>query len=523
MNVMLDLLNGWSSAMWRASWHAGIAAIVVWIVCRTVPTIPARFRAWMWRFVVVKFAVALLWTMPVDVPILPVTTLPAQLPVGTVTDVVPAGLADVAQVSARHEMLIFGLFFVVWCVVLAVSASRILAAWCEAQRLRNDCLRCVDERLLTHVTSYGNRLRLRRLPAVLMKEGEGSPLLIGVIRPAIIVPAALITRLDVSEQCLVVRHELAHLSRGDLAWGMLSSLVRAIFFFHPLAWLADWQLRLTQEIAADELAMSLEQQQPVQYATLLVSIVSKLSARPLIPAMSVGTAGPHQSLQARLSAMRFMQPMSTRKVVAYCVLLGSAALLGMVPWRLVAAEPSAVTQTPPEKSGSGRGKFVSYKDEVLTIQANDGSWIKNKIPTQATTLRWVDPEGFQSVDTSSVLSQLKPGTWVHVVISNSDATIRIGARKAKTVGTFVSFKENRLLILGKNLGESFTKKYGNNVHFNKFRDDVPAYESVDGGEYKLIGVANKVLGDVKEGTILTIHGEGDDNITLVQIGVPNKK
>ncbi len=74
--------------------------------------------------------------------------------------------------------------------------------------------------------------------------------------------------------------------------------------------------------------------------------------------------------------------------------------------------------------------------------------------------------------------------------------------------------------LGKNLGESFARKYGNNVRFNKFRDDVPAFESVDGGEYKSIGTANKVLASVKEGTVITIYGEGDNNITLVQIGVP---
>ena len=76
------------------------------------------------------------------------------------------------------------------------------------------------------------------------------------------------------------------------------------------------------------------------------------------------------------------------------------------------------------------------------------------------------------------------------------------------------------MLLGKNLGESFTKKYGNNLHFNKFADNVPAYESIDGGEYKLIGTANKTLGNVKEGTLVTVHAEGDDNITFIQIGVP---
>ncbi len=40
---------------------------------------------------------------------------------------------------------------------------------------------------------------------------------------------------------------------------------------------------------------------------------------------------------------------------------------------------------------------------------------------------------------------------------------------------------------------------------------------------KVLGFANKELANVKEGTVITVHGEGDDNITVVQIGVPAKK
>jgi len=177
---------------------------------------------------------------------------------------------------------------------------------------------------------------------------------------------------------------------------------------------------------------------------------------------------------------------------------------------------------PREQSGSGRGKFVSFKDGMLTIAANDGSLIKNKVPESAKVLQWNDDGGFKPVDAAETLAQVKAGTWVHALFEKGNATIRIGARKGVTNGTFVSYKDNRLLILGKDLGASFVAKYGNNVHFNKFRDDVPAYESIDGGEFKLIGMANKVLGSVREGTIITVHGEGDDNITLVHVGVPKK-
>lgn len=170
------------------------------------------------------------------------------------------------------------------------------------------------------------------------------------------------------------------------------------------------------------------------------------------------------------------------------------------------------------------GRFESCQDGTLTISLNSGAMQKNQIPENAKTLVWNnDEDKYVPADTAVALQELKAGTWVVINIANDNVTIRLRSRKGSTTGTFVSFKDNRLLILGKNLDERFTKKYGNNLHFNRFRDDVPAYESIDGGEYELIGTANKVLGNVKEGTILTVHAEGDDNITLIQIGVPNEK
>ena len=58
---------------------------------------------------------------------------------------------------------------------------------------------------------------------------------------------------------------------------------------------------------------------------------------------------------------------------------------------------------------------------------------------------------------------------------------------------------------------------------NKFADDVPVHESIDGGDFEFAGNPAKVLPTVKEGTIITVYGAGDDNITRIEIGVPKKK
>jgi len=145
----------------------------------------------------------------------------------------------------------------------------------------------------------------------------------------------------------------------------------------------------------------------------------------------------------------------------------------------------------------------------------------NNIPEKIEVVRWDNAaDKYVPAGNAEVLSKVEAGTWT-IVVANK-ALIRIGSRKGSTTGTFVSYKNERLLMLGTNLGGSYVKKYGNPLHMNKFADDVPVYESIDGGDYELVGNPATVLPKVKEGAIITIYGEGDDNITRIEIGVKKK-
>lgn len=208
--------------------------------------------------------------------------------------------------------------------------------------------------------------------------------------------------------------------------------------------------------------------------------------------------------------------------------LGLAFVYGLMPLSLAMAEDPAVKpadqrKSTDQKEKTGFGRFVSYQDQTLTLESNEGTFLAWNNITEKTQALEYDPKANdykQVSDPIAALNKVKAGRYI--MVGPGSAYIRIGARHDAVVGTFVSFKDDRLLMFGKSLPDSFVKKYGNNLQFNKFRDDVPIYESVDGGEYKQIGTANKILKDLKEGSTLTIHGEGDDNITLIQIGMPKK-
>ena len=85
--MMLDTLV-------RASIDGAIFAAMVWILSRTVSCLPAAAKAFLWWCVAAKFVVALVWTTPVFVPLLPAKLpSPAKLP-ATPEGYVPAVIPD---------------------------------------------------------------------------------------------------------------------------------------------------------------------------------------------------------------------------------------------------------------------------------------------------------------------------------------------------------------------------------------------------------------------------------------------
>jgi len=207
-----------------------------------------------------------------------------------------------------------------------------------------------------------------------------------------------------------------------------------------------------------------------------------------------------------------------RNIALTCgLVLGLAAIAGTA-----ATAQSPATAPIDQKEKQNQGKFVSFKDGTLILKGNYEGLVWHDITEKTKVVQWDYAAGeYKPSGTAEVLGKLEPGAWVMVTAGR--ALIRVGARKERVIGTFVSFKDERLLMLGTALPEAFTKKYGNNLHFNKFAEGVPVYESVDGGDFKLVGIAEKILPTVKEGTNVAVYGEGDDNNTRIELGVQAKK
>jgi beta-lactamase regulating signal transducer with metallopeptidase domain len=104
-----------------------------------------------------------------------------------------------------------------------------------------------------------------------------SPLVCGVFRPVLVLPATLFAALDEAACRQVLLHELAHVQRRDLLLGWIPEIARALYFFNPVAhWLCS-RIRLERELACDQIAMALGGKDVGEYALTLVQVVSHAS------------------------------------------------------------------------------------------------------------------------------------------------------------------------------------------------------------------------------------------------------
>ncbi|ANM31492.1 hypothetical protein ABI59_20865 [Acidobacteria bacterium Mor1] len=81
-----------------------------------------------------------------------------------------------------------------------------------------------------------------------------SPVTVGLRRPRILIPANLLDA-DARFRDAVLRHELAHVKRRDIAARWLAGVTCALQWFHPLAWVVSRRLHRDCELACDESAL----------------------------------------------------------------------------------------------------------------------------------------------------------------------------------------------------------------------------------------------------------------------------
>lgn len=131
------------------------------------------------------------------------------------------------------------------------------------------------------------RLALDRVVGVFESSAVTVPVMIGWMKPVVLLPAAALAGLSMMQVEALLAHELAHVRRHDYLVNLLQSAVETLLFYHPAVWFISRRMRIDREHCCDDLAVHVCDR--VVYATAL----SDLAAMATTPRVALAaTDGP---------------------------------------------------------------------------------------------------------------------------------------------------------------------------------------------------------------------------------------
>ena len=196
-------------------------------------------------------------------------------------------------------------------------------------------------------------------PVELVAGGPRSmPMTWGWRRPVVLLPAGAEAWPEPRRRAVLL-HELAHVARRDFLTQLAAEVVRALYWFNPLVWMAAARLRLESEHACDDRVLAAGAR-ATDYAGDLLEIARSLSTVRATATAGLAMARPSQ-LAGRIAALldsgRRRRGLSRRLTLpawlaAACVVLPLAALA-----------PAAA----PERSRPAQGAFEAMVLKGLSI------------------------------------------------------------------------------------------------------------------------------------------------------------
>lgn len=331
--MMSELLMrlGWTSV------QSAVLVALVWGVCRLLPQLPAATRCRLWWLVAAQAVLGLVWSSPLELAVLPAPasmTAPAMaLPAfDAAAQAAPVAYAPAAVDTATMAWSWPSLLLALWFAGVLLMVAHSLRGYRASRALVRSATECTDAGLQQALQLAAEAHGLRRAPRLKLSAQIRSPQLIGPWRPVLLLPARELPAMSADDLDMALTHELIHLQRRDLWWGLLPALSQHLFFFHPLVHVAAREYALAREEACDGAVVAGHDHCRHDYGRLLV----QLGVAPR-PAVGVASASPNlRSLKRRLRTLQ--QTRSMPRVVSLAI-TALFVVVGVAPLRLVAAPP----------------------------------------------------------------------------------------------------------------------------------------------------------------------------------------
>lgn len=177
-----------------------------------------------------------------------------------------------------------------WFLGILFLQLRFLGQLAYVQRLKHYGTQLFPETWRDKIEDLEGKLRIQKRVKYLTSLRIESPMVIGWLKPVVLMPQQLFQNLTETEIYAVLAHELAHIRREDFIVNIIQTFLCNIFFFHPGVWWMSNRIDDEREHCCDDLAVAVTGQ-ATSYAKTLINVSEYQLNQQGTPAMVMAFSG----------------------------------------------------------------------------------------------------------------------------------------------------------------------------------------------------------------------------------------
>lgn len=272
--------ESWSAAIVNHLWQSTLVMLVAWLLTLALRRNQARTRYWVWMATSLKLLVpfSLLaaigdWLRPASMSPIENTQLMNAMKIAHPFLLSPqspepftiafAQAATVAHAPHHANPLPYILLALWLCGVLFLLLRWSRDWWAIRVTLRS-----------------ASRISLPMEVPVFSTSSMIEPGIVGILRPALLLPEKIVDRLSAPQLRSILAHESCHVHRRDNLTAAIHMAVEAIFWFHPAVWWIERRLIEERERACDEAVLQLGNEAEV-YAESILNVCKFYTESPI--------------------------------------------------------------------------------------------------------------------------------------------------------------------------------------------------------------------------------------------------
>ena len=395
---------GW--VLLHSLWQGLLLATLLFVFFKVNKTASKRYWAGLTTLlaqgVVSLFTFAWYWQNSISIGAQPVVA-PIQSNPVTVTN---SPLISSESSTWLYQLETYLPFFVqVWLIGVVLFWGRLVLNFWYADRLKQTPSQPIPAAVTQLFEQLSSHVSLR-LPVRLLVSMEVTvPMVIGHLKPAILLPLGLVTRLSAKQLEAVLAHELAHLMRQDFAINLVQTALEGLYFFNPAIWWISAKVREERENACDDFAVRFCGNRHV-----LAQALAQVETYRQEPVLAMAFGAKKMPLLQRIQRILGVTSPNTHEPKSALFLIGMIGLVGVLMAFQPQEKPTQAKQKTPKATAQPKvsttrvakpKKATSYTSTPHRVRWSDESLTELDSATKAKIKQ-------HKVEISKLHQELKP-------------------------------------------------------------------------------------------------------------------